>query len=167
MGLVEPRVDMGEPQPELAEVLEYLAVHDRRPALTRAIHTDGVVVDVSVAPLMDEPKRYEAEDVAVAVEHPDLFGMDGEQIPVLLRLPLLPGQLRLEPDRLVALVAEHRDVARLDRPIPVDGQSVDRVKIGRAREAQDGARSLGDDVLVARIAHVQKRSYARALFQRR
>ena len=86
----------------------------------------------------EDPEGHEAEDVAVVVENPELVRMLREEVAVLRGLPLVPALLGLTPDGLVAVLAEHRDVALLDRPVALDGEIVDRVEVGLGGDAQDG-----------------------------
>jgi hypothetical protein len=136
----------------LAEVVEDVAVHERRPALACPVGADAVVVDVPVRLLGHEPEADEAEHVSVVFEHPEPVRVLVVQPPLLLRLPLLPGQLGLEPHRVVALVAEHRDVALEDRPVTLDRQHVDGVEVAFAGMPEDDRLLLGHELHARKLA---------------
>ena len=57
--------------------------------------------------------------------------------------------------RRVAVLAEHGDVARLDRCVTDRRQLVDRGQIGLARVPEDDARALGDDMLFETLGHAR------------
>lgn len=160
--VVQTRIDVRKAQVKRPEVLEDMAIHERRPAFSCAIGTHGVVVDVPVALVGEEPEGDEPEHIPGLVENPDLLGMSCEQVTVLLDLPFLPAQLRFEPDGLVAVLAEQFDEARLNRRVAVDGEPIDGVEIWLARAAQNRPRSLRNDVLLLGSLDAGSVSVARA-----
>ena len=154
MRIVESGVDVGEPQARLAEVLEDVPVHERRPTFAGPLGMHAVVVDVAVVLVVDEPERDEADDLAEVVEDPDPVGMLRVEIAVLPRLPLVPGELRSVSHGGVDVVADHGDVALEDRAIADDRQRVDRGQVFVARPPEDGALAARDDAGgLARCAH--------------
>ena len=78
------------------------------------------------------------------VEDPDLVGMLGEEASVLLRLAGLPRELRLRAHRLVAVLAQHRDEARLDRRVANGRERVHRRQVILERRAQNDSVAFGD-----------------------
>ena len=119
VGVVEPSIDVRIAEALGAEVLEHVPQHERRPALPGLVGMDGVIVEVPVAPLGHEPEAHVGKYCA-SLQHPEPFGLLGEEIAILLDLPLLTTSARgrAAPPRRArprALIRSSRGSARTRR----------------------------------------------------